>query len=65
MNVNKLKGKLVEHEKSVDWMAQVIGCDRATAYRKLNKFEKLTIGDARKLKVNLELSDVEAAEIFL
>ena len=65
MNANKLKGKLVEKGKSVEWMAEVLNCDRSTAYRKLNEFEKLTIGDAVKLKICLEMNDCEAVETFL
>lgn len=65
MNVNKLKGKMVEKEKNIDWLAGVLDCDKSTAYRKINTFEKLTIGDASKIKKGLELSEAEALEIFL
>ena len=70
MNINKLKGKLVENEKNVGWLGEILGCDRSTAYRKLNdgdlsKGDKLTIGDAIKIKEALNLSDAEACEIFL
>lgn len=65
MNVNKLKGKLVEKEKNAEWMASVLKCDISTAYRKLNSFEKLSIGEAAILKTALEMSNEEAIETFL
>ena len=36
VNVNKLKGKIVENGMSIENLATVIGVDRATIYRKLN-----------------------------
>lgn len=65
MNINKLKGKIVEKEMNVANLAAEMGVDRATLYRKLNNTEKITIGDALKIKDILELSDSEAYEIFL
>lgn len=64
VNVNKLKGKIVEKGMNVETVAERIGVDRSSLYRKLNNFEKITIGDARKLKDVLELSDEEASAIF-
>lgn len=65
MNINKLKGKIVEKGMNVEMLAEVIGIDRATLYRKMNNFQKFTIGDAAKVKDALELNDQEAYEIFL
>lgn len=65
MNVNKLKGKLVEKEKNAEWMANVLNCDISTVYRKLSAFEKLTIGEAAVLKDALDMSESEALETFL
>lgn len=64
VNVNKLKGKIVEKGMNVETVAERIGVDRSSLYRKLNNFEKITIGEARKLKDVLELSDAEASAIF-
>ena len=36
MNIPKLRGKIVEHEMSVESVAAEIGVDRASLYRKLN-----------------------------
>ncbi len=65
MNVNKLRGKMVENEMNVEQMAKLMCVDRASLYRKLNNSEKFTIGDAQKIKDILNLSDTEAYEIFL
>lgn len=65
MNVNKLKGKIVEKGMNVESLADVIGINRSSLYRKLNNAEKITIGEALKMKEALELSESEACEIFL
>lgn len=65
MNINKLKGKIVENGMNVEKLADMIGIDRSSLYRKLSNAEKITIGEACKMKEALELSDAEACEIFL
>lgn len=64
MDVNKLKGKIVEKGMNVETVAERIGVDRSSLYRKLNNFEKITIGEANRLKDVLELSDEDANTIF-
>lgn len=64
MNIRKLKGKMVEKGFNVETLASKIGIDKSTLYRKLNEGEKLTIGDAQKIKAELELTDDEANIIF-
>ena len=65
MDINKLKGKITEKGLNVETLATLIGVDRSSLYRKLNEFEKIKIGEARKMKEVLELSDEEATSIFL
>lgn len=65
MDINKLKGKLVEKQVNVETLANMIGIDRSSMYRKLNNAEKITIGEALKIKSVLCLSDSEASDIFL
>ncbi len=65
MNINKLKGKIVENGLNVEKLADMIGIDRSSLYRKLNNAEKITIGEAVKMKDALCLDEVEAYEIFL
>lgn len=65
MNINKLKGKIVEKEMSIETLATIIGINRASLYRKLNNSDKITIGEAIKMKDALNMSNDEAYEIFL
>ncbi len=64
MNIRKLKGKMVEQGFNVETLATKIGICTSTLYRKLNGGEKITIGDAQKIKVELNLTNEEAIEIF-
>lgn len=65
MNINKLKAKIVENGTNVEAVADYIGIDRSSMYRKLNNFEKITIGEASKLKEFLKMTNEEATDIFL
>ena len=65
MKLNKLKARIIEKGMNVEALADAIGIERSTLYRKLNKFEKITIGEAVKIKDVLELTDAEATDIFL
>lgn len=65
VNIAKLKGKMVERGINAERLAEAMGIDRATLYRKFGKAEKITIGEATKMKAILGLSDQEAYEIFL
>ena len=65
MNVNKLKGKIAEKGLSIEKLAQKIGVDRSSLYRKLNNAEKITIGEASRMKDVLEMTPEEATLIFL
>lgn len=65
MQLNKLKAKIVEHGMNVETLAERIGMERSTLYRKLNNFEKITIGEAIRMKDALGMTDAEASDIFL
>lgn len=65
MDLNRLKGKIVEKGWNVETLAEKIGIDRSTMYRKLDNFEKITIGEAKKITVLLNLTREEASSIFL
>ena len=65
MKLNKLKAKIVENGINVEAIADFIGIDRSSMYRKLNNFDKITIGEATKLKECLHMTDEEASDIFL
>lgn len=64
MNTQKLKAKIVENGMNVERLAELVDIDRSSMYRKLNNFEKITIGEAKKIKSVLGLSDEEASDIF-
>ena len=65
MKLNKLKAKIVELGMNVETLADKIGMERSTLYRKLNNFEKITIGEAIRMKDALSMTDAEATDIFL
>ena len=65
MNANKLKGMIIANGMNIEQIADEIGIDRSSMYRKLNSFEKITIGEAIKIKEVLHMSNEQAIEIFL
>lgn len=64
MNILKLKGKIVENGLNVETLASKIGVHKSTLYRKLNEGEEFTIGEALKIKAELNLTNDEAGDIF-
>ena len=57
VNVNKLKGKIVENGLNVSELAALIGIDKATFYRKLNaNGENFTIKEADLIAERLSLN---------
>lgn len=65
VNVNKLKGKIVENGMTVSTLAEKIGVDRATLYRKLsNNGETMLVKDANAIVSALHLTSEDALAIF-
>lgn len=64
MNMNKLKGKIIEKGMSIGDLANEIGVDRSTLYRKIGNIEKFTIREASDIKVALGLDNDDACDIF-
>lgn len=65
VNVNKLKGKIVENGMTVSSLAEKIGVDRATLYRKLsNNGETMLVKDANAIVSVLHLTAEDALAIF-
>lgn len=65
INVNKLKGKIVECGLSVDELAEKIGLDKSTLYRRLHKNgETFSIREANLICEALSLTKEEATAIF-
>lgn len=65
VNVNKLKGKIVENGLTINEVADMIGIDRSTLYRKIgNNCDTLSIKEANKIVEVLKLTCEEAVSIF-
>lgn len=65
VNVNKLRGKIVENGLTIDEVADKMGINRATFYRKLNSGGKnFLIRDVDALVKILHLKSDEATAIF-
>lgn len=65
VNVNKLKGKMVENQINVAELASRIGIDKATLYRKINtNCKTLTIEEADLIAKELNLTFEEVNSIF-
>ena len=64
VDVNKLNGKIAERNTTKEAVADAIGVNRSTFYRRL-KSSTLTIRDLPKICDVLRLSGADALEIFL
>lgn len=65
VNVPRLKGKIVEAEMSIPEVAEKLGIDKATLYRKLNDGgASLTVKDITRLSSILKLSFDDVNSIF-
>ena len=65
VNINKLKGKIVEKGFTVEKLAKEMDLDRSTLYRKLsNDGETLLIREANMICKALQLTGEEATAIF-
>lgn len=65
ININKLKGKIVENGMTVESLAKKLGIDKATLYRKLqNDGETMLVREANKIVEILNLTADEAMSIF-
>lgn len=63
MNINKLRGKIVEHGWTIADLAERIGVDRATLYRKI-KEKSFSIREATSIGRELGLTADEMMSIF-
>ena len=65
-NVDKLKGVIKEKRLSTEKVAEIIGIDKSTMYRKLNNGgDEFTIKQADRISKALGLTAEEAQAIFL
>lgn len=64
-NMNKLRGKVIENGMSIEQLAEQIGIDRATLYRKIAADGRtFTVKEADDIKRVLNLSVEDAFAIF-
>ena len=65
VNINKLKGKIVERGMTIKDVADRMGVNKSTVYRKISDDGRtLTVKDANMLFEILELTTEEATAIF-
>ncbi|ENZ6654260.1 XRE family transcriptional regulator [Enterococcus hirae] len=64
IDVAKLKGLIVERGTTQQAVADSIGINRSTFYRKMKNGGEFTIAEAKKIKKEVPLTDSEAVEIF-
>ncbi|WP_312281034.1 helix-turn-helix transcriptional regulator [Oscillibacter sp.] len=65
VSINKLRGKIVECGLTIENLADMMGINRSTLYRRLNTGgENISIKEANQLKEILQLTPVEANNIF-
>ncbi|HEQ6375643.1 TPA: XRE family transcriptional regulator [Streptococcus pyogenes] len=65
VNVSKLKGKIAERNTTQESLADEIGIDKSTFYRKMKRDGSFTIREANLIVSALALSKDEAMSIFL
>lgn len=65
MDLDLLVDKIAEKGMDSHRLSKWLGVDRMSVYRKLSGYEPITIRDAEILKDVLDLTNLEALEIFL
>ena len=64
VKVNRLKAKIVELEMSVESVAERIGMDKSTLYRRFQNPDDFTLGEIGALSDTLGMGCAEAQSIF-
>lgn len=65
VNIDKLKGKMVEKRLTVETLSEKMGMHQTTLYRRINgNGLDFTIGEVNKIVASLDLTNEEATEIF-
>ena len=65
MNLDKLKGKLVEKKKTYEDCSNILGITVTAFSNKMNSKSKFYIDEINKLSEFLDLSSIEKIDIFL
>ena len=64
VNVNKLKGKIIEQGLTIELLAEKTGIDKSRLYRRLKEPTQFTIAEVNSIVAALECSTDEALGIF-
>lgn len=65
VNINKLRGRMVEQKVNADKMAELLGINRSTFYRKLeNNGDLFTIKEVQIMSKALKLNLDDVNDIF-
>ena len=64
VKIAKLKGVIVEKSTTQESVADMIGIDRSTFYRKMKNDGNFTLKEAKDIKEALQLTNEEAIDIF-
>lgn len=65
LKIQRLKGRAMEYRKPISTLAEKIGIDKSTLYRKLeNGGDTITIKEARLIAKELEMNTDEINDIF-
>lgn len=64
VDVNRLKGAIVSNGKTQQVVAEQIGIDKSTFYRKMKNGGDFSVGEASKMAEVIPLSNTEAISIF-
>ena len=64
VKVNRLKGLIVEKQVTQEVVAESIGVNRSTFYRKMKNNGDFSLEEAKKIKNVLDLTTEEAVDIF-
>ncbi|WP_306526583.1 helix-turn-helix domain-containing protein [Dialister invisus] len=64
VNIDKLKGSIVEHRMTVETLAEKIGMSKATMFRRLTSGDDFTIGEVDAIAKTLCLNYEQVNSIF-
>jgi len=64
INLNKLRGRIVEHGLTIEELAQRMDIHPSTFYRRMHSSDGFTVGELQKMLKILKLSAKDISDIF-
>lgn len=64
VNVQKLRGKMVEQSITAEMLAKALGINKASLYRRFAEPGKITVNEVYRIKEELSLTTQEVESIF-